>query len=148
MPLILSIIIAALVGIVLGAVVMGLVQKSKNSAVTARLEDTKQQLEDSRQQAADSLKKAEEEYNKRLSELKADEQRHYESALAAKDAANKARFGTGGPDYTIPAEFVPEHKHKKPSRAITTSRLLTSNNGLPSRWRMWPPPAKLPPKSC
>ena len=30
-----------------------------------------------------------------------------------KDAANKARFGTGGPDYTIPAEFVPEHKHKK-----------------------------------
>ena len=30
-----------------------------------------------------------------------------------KDAANKARFGTGGPDYTIPAEFVPEHRHKK-----------------------------------
>ena len=30
-----------------------------------------------------------------------------------KDAANKARFGTGGPDYTVPAEFVPEHKHKK-----------------------------------
>jgi cyclophilin family peptidyl-prolyl cis-trans isomerase len=30
-----------------------------------------------------------------------------------KDAANKARFGTGGPDYTIPAEFVPQHTHKK-----------------------------------
>ena len=30
-----------------------------------------------------------------------------------KDAANKARFGTGGPDYTVPAEFVPEHRHKK-----------------------------------
>ncbi len=30
-----------------------------------------------------------------------------------KDAANKARFGTGGPDYTVPAEFVPEYKHKK-----------------------------------
>ena len=30
-----------------------------------------------------------------------------------KDPANKARFGTGGPDYTIPAEFVPEHTHKK-----------------------------------
>ena len=30
-----------------------------------------------------------------------------------KDAANKARFGTGGPDYTVPAEFVPEHNHKK-----------------------------------
>ena len=30
-----------------------------------------------------------------------------------KDAANKPRFGTGGPNYTIPAEFVPEHRHKK-----------------------------------
>ena len=30
-----------------------------------------------------------------------------------KDAANKARFGTGGPDYTVPAEFVPEYVHKK-----------------------------------
>ena len=30
-----------------------------------------------------------------------------------KNPANKARFGTGGPDYTIPAEFVPEYTHKK-----------------------------------
>ena len=30
-----------------------------------------------------------------------------------KDPANKTRFGTGGPAYTIPAEFVPEHTHKK-----------------------------------
>ena len=30
-----------------------------------------------------------------------------------KDAANKARFGMGGPDYTVPAEFVPEYRHKK-----------------------------------
>ena len=30
-----------------------------------------------------------------------------------KDPANKAKFGTGGPDYTVPAEFVPEYKHKK-----------------------------------
>ena len=29
------------------------------------------------------------------------------------DANNKPRFGTGGPDYTIPAEFVPAHNHKK-----------------------------------
>ena len=31
----------------------------------------------------------------------------------SKDPANKTRFGTGGPDYTVPAEFVPEHRHKK-----------------------------------
>lgn len=30
-----------------------------------------------------------------------------------KDPANAARFGTGGPDYTVPAEFVPEYNHKK-----------------------------------
>lgn len=30
-----------------------------------------------------------------------------------KDEANAARFGTGGPGYTIPAEFVPEYHHTK-----------------------------------
>lgn len=31
----------------------------------------------------------------------------------SKDPANAAKFGTGGPGYTIPAEFVPEYTHKK-----------------------------------
>lgn len=30
-----------------------------------------------------------------------------------KDEANADRFGTGGPGYTVPAEFVPEYRHKK-----------------------------------
>ena len=30
-----------------------------------------------------------------------------------KDPANIDRFGTGGPGYTVPAEFVPEYTHKK-----------------------------------
>lgn len=30
-----------------------------------------------------------------------------------KNAANADMFGTGGPGYTLPAEFVPEHNHKK-----------------------------------
>ncbi len=30
-----------------------------------------------------------------------------------KDPANADKFGTGGPGYTIPAEFVPEYTHKK-----------------------------------
>ena len=30
-----------------------------------------------------------------------------------RDMENFDRFGTGGPGYTIPAEFVPEHRHKK-----------------------------------
>ena len=31
----------------------------------------------------------------------------------SKDESQKARWGTGGPGYTIPAEFVPEYRHKK-----------------------------------
>ncbi len=30
-----------------------------------------------------------------------------------RDTSAVARYGTGGPDYKIPAEFVPEYKHKK-----------------------------------
>lgn len=30
-----------------------------------------------------------------------------------KDASKKAQWGTGGPGYTVPAEFVPEHHHIK-----------------------------------
>ena len=31
----------------------------------------------------------------------------------SRDTALINRWGTGGPDYTIPAEFVPEYRHKK-----------------------------------
>lgn len=30
-----------------------------------------------------------------------------------KDPANKDRYGVGGPDYTVPAEILPNHNHKK-----------------------------------
>ena len=30
-----------------------------------------------------------------------------------KNPANADKFGTGGPGYTVPAEFVPEYRHKK-----------------------------------
>src|SRR5574344_832694 len=30
-----------------------------------------------------------------------------------KDTLNVDRYGTGGPGYTIPAEFIAAHKHKK-----------------------------------
>jgi len=30
-----------------------------------------------------------------------------------KDPANADRFGMGGPDYTVPAEILPNHSHKK-----------------------------------
>ena len=30
-----------------------------------------------------------------------------------KDPANADRFGTGGPGYTVPAEILPQYRHKK-----------------------------------
>ena len=35
----------------------------------------------------------------------------------SRDTAMINRWGTGGPDYTIPAEFVPEYRHKKGAMA-------------------------------
>ena len=46
----------------------------------------------------------------------------------SKDPANKAKFGTGGPDYTVPAEFVPEHTHKK--GALAAARRCDAANPL------------------
>ena len=34
-----------------------------------------------------------------------------------KDPSKVAQYGTGGPGYTVPAEFVPEYRHKKGARA-------------------------------
>lgn len=31
----------------------------------------------------------------------------------SKDEANKAKWGTGGPGYNVPAEILPDHTHKK-----------------------------------
>lgn len=46
----------------------------------------------------------------------------------SKNPENEARFGTGGPDYTVPAEFVPEYKHKK--GALAAARRGDSANPL------------------
>ena len=46
----------------------------------------------------------------------------------SKNPENEARFGTGGPDYTVPAEFVPEYKHKK--GALAAARRGDSANAL------------------
>ena len=43
-------------------------------------------------------------------------ERFYDSLLfhrVIKDPANKPSYGTGGPGYTIPAEILPNHTHKK-----------------------------------
>lgn len=46
----------------------------------------------------------------------------------SKDMANESRFGTGGPGYTIPAEILPEFKHKK--GAVAAARRGDAANPL------------------
>ena len=45
-----------------------------------------------------------------------------------RDAANKARFGTGGPGYTVPAEILPNHYHKK--GALAAARIGDQANPM------------------
>lgn len=45
-----------------------------------------------------------------------------------KDAANKQRFGTGGPGYTVPAEILPTHTHKL--GALAAARLGDAANPM------------------
>lgn len=85
---ILLIIIVAVCGIVLGAVIVALVFKAKNSAVQANLETAKSQLEEEKKRSQADLQKAEENFSKRLAEVKLDEQKHCETTVAAKDKAN------------------------------------------------------------
>jgi len=45
-----------------------------------------------------------------------------------KDAANADKFGTGGPGYTVPAEFVSEYTHKK--GALAAARMGDVSNPM------------------
>ncbi len=45
-----------------------------------------------------------------------------------KDMANESKFGTGGPGYTIPAEILPQFKHKK--GAVAAARRGDAANPL------------------
>jgi len=46
----------------------------------------------------------------------------------SKDPEMRNQWGTGGPDYTIPAEFVPEYRHKK--GALAAARRGDSANPM------------------
>lgn len=94
MEITLTTILAAVVGLALGALFTGLILKSRNSLVKANLESANNQLADIRKQSQADLQEAKDEYDARLAEIKADEQEHYKSLLEAKEQANKEAFNT------------------------------------------------------
>ncbi|MBO7481063.1 MAG: DNA recombination protein RmuC [Bacteroidales bacterium] len=79
----------AIVGIVLGAVVTAVIFKGKNSAMKASLDATSRQLEETKVQAKADLSRAEESFNKRIAELKSEEQQRCKDAIALNESANK-----------------------------------------------------------
>lgn len=81
-------IVVALVGILLGALVTALILKNKTNALKINLENTNRELEETKAEAKAYTAVAEARFADRLSEVKADERKHYEDALAAKDKAN------------------------------------------------------------
>lgn len=84
----LIILIAALAGIILGALVCALILRNKNSILKTNLENISRQLEETKRQASADAAAAENRLRERLAEVKADEQKHYRDALATQDKAN------------------------------------------------------------
>ena len=117
----LTTIIIALVGIVLGAVITGLIFNSKNSTVKANLESANHLLEETKRQSQTDLQEAKDNYEQRLADMKADEQRHYESALEAKDKANEEAMKT------LKAHYEEAVKDQQERFDTTMSRIVTEN---------------------
>lgn len=117
----LTTIIIALVGIVLGAVITGLIFNSKNSTVKANLESANHLLEETKRQSQTDLQEAKDNYEQRLADMKADEQRHYESALEAKDKANEEAMRT------LKAHYEEAVKDQQERFDSTMSRIVTEN---------------------
>lgn len=117
----LTTIIVALVGIVLGAVITGLIFNSKNSSVKANLESANHLLEETKRQSQTDLQEAKDNFEQRLADMKADEQRHYESALEAKDKANEEAMKT------LKAHYEEAVKDQQERFDSTMSRIVTEN---------------------
>ena len=117
----LTTIIIALVGIILGAVITGLIFNSKNSTVKANLESANRLLEETKRQSQTDLQEAKDNYEQRLADMKADEQRHYKSALEAKDKANEEAMKT------LKAHYEEAVKDQQERFDTTMSRIVMEN---------------------
>ena len=123
----LTTIIVALVGIILGAVITGLIFNSKNSTVKANLESANHLLEETKRQSQTDLQEAKNNYEQRLADMKADEQRHYESALEAKDKANEEAMKTLKAHYDEAVKDQQERFDSTMSRIVTENKAATED---------------------
>lgn len=121
----LTTILIALVGIILGAVITGLIFHGKNSTVKANLESANRLLEEIKRQSLTDLQEAKDYYEQRLADMKADEHRHYESALEAKDKANEEAMKTLKEHYEESVKDQQERFDTTMSRIVTENKAAT-----------------------
>ena len=82
-------IIFGIIGLVLGAVITGLIFHSKSSTIKANLDNANRQLEETKKQAEADLKEAKDDFDNRFNDLKKALKDNYDEALKAKDQAHE-----------------------------------------------------------
>ena len=85
----LATIISTLVGVILTAVIAGLIFKSKSSALKTKLEIANQQLEEQKNEGDAKLKEVKVDYEQRIAEIKADEEHRFNKEMLAKDKTHE-----------------------------------------------------------
>ncbi len=87
-------IVFSLLGLLIGLLASGLFFKSRNSTLQANYDNAVRQLEDTRNQAQIDLQEVKDNFEQRLSDMKADEQRHYEGDIAAMEKVHQEALKT------------------------------------------------------
>ena len=100
---------------------------SKNSTVKANLVSANHLLEETKRQSQTDLQEAKDNYEQRLADMKADEQRHYESALEAKDKANEEAMETLKAHYDKAVKDQQDRFDKTMSRIVTENKAATED---------------------
>lgn len=116
-----STIIMTIAGIVLTLIICWLFFKSRSSVLKANFDNLNSQFEQYKTEAQEKLQEAKNEFEKRVVEVKADEQRHYESALAEKDKTNSEAMRTLKENY---AQAIKEQQERFD---ITMGKLVAEN---------------------
>ena len=121
----LTTIIVALVGIVLGVLVSALIFNNKANALKINLENANHELEETEAEAKADMAEAEARFADRLLEVKADEKKHYEDALAVKDKANSEAMQALKEHYGQSLQAQQERFDETMAKLVTENKAAT-----------------------
>ena len=122
-----SAIICVIAGIILGTIITALFLRSKIIVIKANLENANRLLEETKQLSQADLKAAKEDFEQRLSIMKADELRHYESALEENKKANEAAIASMKEYYDAAIKDQQERFDANMLRLLTENKAATED---------------------